>query len=1132
MPYSAKLYVFFILLVGVCLPLQAQDITLLDAERCQGESVNLATLVNAGGVAIDHFYSWSANGEVITTASINYNVSPSITTIYTLDYSVGGNRRQKSLTVTIYELPDFTVPEGGTVCCGEGVKLEVTLRNASAAPIISWRDNNNHIHDNGRIIIILNTSQPYKFTATVSNNVQCASVSKSFTVNGLINPTSSSFTINNTGTVCKTASINLNDRVGFKVVDSYGNEEPASISSGTITWYTAKTGGVAIPADVIVNSSSSFYADYNDVTVDFNNTCSTYSYTFSGQARREVAIDLTSSTFARPESNAPCRGDSLKINYRLIDSKTGELSSCDSIKEINFLRGSKDSSLQKISKTVWRVQYEPFTNAKDSIIVEIVSWLGTRATYTHKLILQHEPKPFSGDVSGGYVDGPPAPVCKGDNVVFYVMANDCDTIQDVTFTGLKWKGNDYAYTVDKETMARWKFTVSKLMDSLTFAYKIDYTSNYKEKDTIQTGRYQLVVHSEKPTGGIYVNYYSSFNASPNLCFGDTLRHTFSPGPCDTLKSITWSGDLTPQPVSAYGNYHEYIVKPGAAGVYNYKATIKYRRSTDLSDSTEVISFMVNVVNRPYLFLNKQSTDTTKFCFDAPGAKIDLNTNGRINYTYIIDGTAYFSIMNVQEYVPFDTKNFDIYASYKYLCSEMYDYTARGTLRTVVDRDSKTNIIPAYDKFCVSSGVNLTTGESEGTNARWEHNGTRITLPYYPAAGSHTLNLVVSNSCYSEASLNVPVVVDPLPVVQAMKDTSVCSGTMVTLKVVPGSIGVISWNPSSPAVIYQTSTFTATATNACGSVNDQVVIFRIPEALVVTRGDTSVCYNDWIHLNTVAHEGTLTWWDRYGRIGGTPPEAHIRADEVFTVEAKNVCGSAIAYLNVFSIPLPFVEVAPDTTVCYNVPFVQQVHRSVGVLTWEPDNVPHMIDPVTFVVTATVDKCGSYKDTMEVNVYPELFIQPTILPKYQRLKPYDLQFKTKNAKEPEVYSFYGYLPKGVKFTSNGISGTPIMGPLDYNTQLVSVLVIDGHNCMSERIVDLKPEWSAATAFNPLENNDNAVFLPGFEVEIFTRNGVMIYKGTGWDGKSNNSLVAAGTYFYRATVFIDGISKQFTGYITVMY
>lgn len=64
------------------------------------------------------------------------------------------------------------------------------------------------------------------------------------------------------------------------------------------------------------------------------------------------------------------------------------------------------------------------------------------------------------------------------------------------------------------------------------------------------------------------------------------------------------------------------------------------------------------------------------------------------------------------------------------------------------------------------------------------------------------------------------------------------------------------------------------------------------------------------------------------------------------------------------------------------------------------------------------------------------------------------------------------------------------------------------------------------------ENQVFMPGHKVQIFNRNGIMLYEGTdGWDGTYRNKPVAKDTYFYVLYYDSESRIKTKEGYVMVL-
>ncbi len=74
------------------------------------------------------------------------------------------------------------------------------------------------------------------------------------------------------------------------------------------------------------------------------------------------------------------------------------------------------------------------------------------------------------------------------------------------------------------------------------------------------------------------------------------------------------------------------------------------------------------------------------------------------------------------------------------------------------------------------------------------------------------------------------------------------------------------------------------------------------------------------------------------------------------------------------------------------------------------------------------------------------------------------------------------------------------------------------------------SEANTFSP--NNDGNDFLKGWHVQIYNRNGLLIFEGKdGWPGTYHGKTVSADTYFYVVYYESESGTKSRTGYVTVI-
>ncbi len=87
-----------------------------------------------------------------------------------------------------------------------------------------------------------------------------------------------------------------------------------------------------------------------------------------------------------------------------------------------------------------------------------------------------------------------------------------------------------------------------------------------------------------------------------------------------------------------------------------------------------------------------------------------------------------------------------------------------------------------------------------------------------------------------------------------------------------------------------------------------------------------------------------------------------------------------------------------------------------------------------------------------------------------------------------------------------------------------VKDANTCAAIASAEIK-NYQTPTIFTPNGDGYNDIFMEGNKVEIFDRNGTLVYTGdNGWDGRYKGQLVRPAVYFYIVT-FSDGYKKKGT-------
>jgi gliding motility-associated-like protein len=128
--------------------------------------------------------------------------------------------------------------------------------------------------------------------------------------------------------------------------------------------------------------------------------------------------------------------------------------------------------------------------------------------------------------------------------------------------------------------------------------------------------------------------------------------------------------------------------------------------------------------------------------------------------------------------------------------------------------------------------------------------------------------------------------------------------------------------------------------------------------------------------------------------------------------------------------------------------------------------------------------------------------------------------------------GYPPYHYIWTKNGVAIPDTISTLtDLSSGKYVVSVIDSTGCASVKD-SVKIEPGVPNTFTPDNDGHNDRFLVGFNIEIFSRNGILLYEGTdGWDGKYKGQDMAEDTYLYVIKQIIDAELEYKQGTVTLV-
>jgi gliding motility-associated-like protein len=269
--------------------------------------------------------------------------------------------------------------------------------------------------------------------------------------------------------------------------------------------------------------------------------------------------------------------------------------------------------------------------------------------------------------------------------------------------------------------------------------------------------------------------------------------------------------------------------------------------------------------------------------------------------------------------------------------------------------------------CAGGSVTLT---GSGTNTYSWNNGVTNGIAFTPAATTtYTVTGTDANGCQNTDQ--VLVTVNPLPLVDAGSDKTICDGATVTL-IATGAV-TYSWNPLvtngtafTPAV--GATSYTATGTDANGCINTDQVLVTVNALPAINAGiDQAICFNDAATLS--ASGGTTYNWSN-SVIDATPFTPVATATYTVTGTDANGCVNTDQVVVAVN-PLPVVNAGPDVTVCEGFP-VTVSGSGAATYTWNNgvlNGVPFTpVSSGAYTVTGTDANGCEDTDQLSVTVSP--------------------------------------------------------------------------------------------------------------------------------------------------------------------
>jgi gliding motility-associated-like protein len=338
-----------------------------------------------------------------------------------------------------------------------------------------------------------------------------------------------------------------------------------------------------------------------------------------------------------------------------------------------------------------------------------------------------------------------------------------------------------------------------------------------------------------------------------------------------------------------------------------------------------------------------------------GGSVTLNGSGAANYTWNN------GITNNTPFTPAATTTYTVTGTDINGCI--------NTDQVVVTVAGLPVIVAGIDQtVCV--GTSVTLSGSGGSTYTWD-NGVINGTPFIPVVGSLTYTVTGTDAGGCINTDQVVVTVNPLPVVGAGVDQTICIGASVTLNGSGASTytwnnGVINGAAFNPVL---TNTYTVTGTDVNGCINtDQVLVTVNPLPIVGAGADQTVCAGTAVTLN--GSGASIYAWNNgvTNAVAFTPV-----ATATYTVTGTDVNGCINTdQVQVIVNNLPPVNAGIDQVVCEG---TSVILNGSGASTYSWNNsvtngtafIP-AVGTITYTVTGTDANGCINTDLVDVTVNP--------------------------------------------------------------------------------------------------------------------------------------------------------------------
>lgn len=287
---------------------------------------------------------------------------------------------------------------------------------------------------------------------------------------------------------------------------------------------------------------------------------------------------------------------------------------------------------------------------------------------------------------------------------------------------------------------------------------------------------------------------------------------------------------------------------------------------------------------------------------------------------------------------------------------------------------------------VCAGTALLLDAGSGLSYQWSTGATTQTISVN-TTGTYSVTVTFGVGCQTADTVNVTV--NPNPTVHLGNDTLYCPAAGLTLDAGVGG-GSYSWSTGATTQTISVSaggTYTVTVTTAANcSASDTILVTQGIDPQVNLGPDVQLCPGQSLTLDAGTQATTYLW-----STGATSQTISVTASGTYWAVVTTSCGTDSSAMILTVLPAPMVDAGPDDTLCAGDTMTLAMAQATnGLYMWTAssgsfDN-PTALNPlyqadsfasgtVQLVLTLT-DSCGSYADTLVLEVLPRVSLAFTL------------------------------------------------------------------------------------------------------------------------------------------------------------